>query len=448
MPGAGLRVGPAPGPRPTLDRAAPAEAEARAAEPPGEPPAQDGDGDGDGVTSIEVAGIPVLVRQVPGAEAVTTTLFIRGGAHNGAETDAGIEALALALLKLALKGDAAQRWNLGVEFQTEVAEDLSLVSGRGPAARWAPMLDRILEMFVATPTSEAYVKLARDIQVLRLHPDARDPAANLEWPIRRAVFKGHRDAHPLEGTAEVVAGLTAPAVAAHLAKLRERRRLLVVAVGDVEVAAVAALVERRLGALTEGSFAADAAAPPRFAQPTTTVIPSVGPVGFLARVFPAPNWSDRAFATALVAAEALEAALFQELRERRGLSYYQTVQVDTTWRWPVGRLTVASQDLPAASALVQAEIERLKAASLSDRELRGFQQGALARFHRERATTSAIARTLGAVHIRTGDWRWSRVAGRIRAVSAADLQAYARTHLVNLQTVILADPARVDGRRF
>jgi predicted Zn-dependent peptidase len=130
------------------------------------------------------------------------------------------------------------------------------------------------------------------------------------------------------------------------------------------------------------------------------------------------------------------------------VSWDVRARIDTTGQWPMGLVAATSDDLPAVFAFMKAELHRLQTTPLSDAELRGLEEGALTRFHLERASTHALARMLGAVQIRSGDWRWSRVDSRVRAVTAAQVQAFARRRLANLQTVILADPQKVELAKF
>jgi predicted Zn-dependent peptidase len=400
------------------------------------------------VTTADVGGILVIVKRVPGAENATSMLFIRGGAHAESPDEAGSESVSLSLVTMALRQDARLRGNAGAEFSHEVSEDFSLISGRGPTADWLRTLDQILEDFVSPPASEAYVTAARDLQLLRMKFTSTDGGEYAARALRTAFYRGQPNARPLEGDAATVARLNTPAVAAHLAQLRQRSRLVVVVVGDVDAATVVTASARRLRALPAGSFAAPVVAPPNFTAPTVSLTPSFGALGVVVSLFAAPNWQAPTFPVALVATEFLYEGLFDRLRQRDGVSWDVRARIDTTGRWPMGLLTAASDNLPVAFAFMKTEVQHLQSTPLSDAELRGLQEGAVARFHLERASTEALARMLGAVQIRTGDWRWSRVDSRVREVTAVQLQAYARKRLASLQTVILADPQKIDLAKF
>ena len=389
------------------------------------------------VTTLRAAGVPILVKRVPGTELVTTALFIRGGVGSWAPAQAGIEDVALAALALQLKGRAAEGVNPGVEFAWTVWEDLSELLARGPRTRWEAMFDALAEGFARTEVPDGDFARARDEHLQTLNVQRMDAQDHLSLVARDLFFKGHPYQSPPSGTPETVAALTAPALRGHLAKLRERSRLLVVAVGDLEPDAAAARVRRWFGVLPRGRFQPAPTRPPAFTRPNVSVVAAPGAIPFLCSLFPAPDRHEPGFATALVAAEALDAAAFQELRARRGLSYFQYAGIGVGWAHPAGRLVVASPDLPAAFSVMRAEMDRLRATPVPDDYLRGLKETALTKFFKGQQTTDALARALGRAQIRSGDWRWSSVEDRIRAVTASDLQTFIKKNIVNLQTVVI-----------
>jgi zinc protease len=392
--------------------------------------------DGD-VTTLRTAGVSIIVRRVPSAEVTTSALFIRGGASNWTSAEAGIEDVALTVVSAALKDDATASANVGVEFGSSIWEDHGELFARGPTRQWQTALAALLDGFARTEVSEARFASARSARLNDLRAEFSDVQDHLARLGRDAFFKGHGYAINPIGTPETLARLTAATVGAHLAKLRQRSRLLLVVAGDVDAQAVAVALRAKIEALPRGTFKAVPTVTPAFAKPTLALTVRDTPLPFLFSVFPVPQWHEAGFAAGLVTMEALDAAMFEELRSRRALSYFQYAALGTGWAFPAGRFVIASKELPLAFTLVQTQIERLGRSPLSDRTLRGAQQTAMTKFFQRRQTTDEMAFTLGRVQIRSGDWRWSRVEERLRKVSAADVQAFARQYLVNFQTTVL-----------
>jgi zinc protease len=393
--------------------------------------------DGD-VVVLRAAGVPVIVKRVPTAEVVTSVLFIRGGASNCASQDAGIEDVALSIVSSAARGETRARKNVGIEFGSSVWEDHAELFARGPTSQWQPALEGMLTSLSRGAVSQAALEVARRARLQELRAESSDLQEQLARLARDAFFKGHAYAINPIGTPETLGRLSAEAVGAHLAKLRERSRYLVVVVGNVDAHAVAAALRPQLEPVPLGHFIASSTVRPTFSKPSLSLTPRESPLALLCGVFAAPLWQEAPFAAGLVATEALDAAIFQELRSRRGLSYFQYARLGTGWAFPAGRVVVASNRLGEAFTLVRAEMDRLKTTPLSERSLRGAQQTALMKFYQERQTTDDMAFTLGRVQLRTGDWRWSRIDGRIRSVTATQVQEFARRYLVNLQTTVLA----------
>jgi predicted Zn-dependent peptidase len=64
-------------------------------------------------------------------------------------------------------------------------------------------------------------------------------------------------------------------------------------------------------------------------------------------------------------------------------------------------------------------------------------------------TTDAQAEELVRAQIFAGDWRMARtLLDKVRAVSPADVQAFARKYIGKLQMVVLGDPGKIDPQLF
>lgn len=95
------------------------------------------------------------------------------------------------------------------------------------------------------------------------------------------------------------------------------------------------------------------------------------------------------------------------------------------------------------------EVRRLQTEPLPDAELAGFKSVFLTGHLQTRELVDWQAYGLVEAHMLGGDWHLAQgIPERVRAVSAADIQAFAKKHLTHLQAAVLGDPAKVDAALF
>ncbi len=422
-------------------KAASAPATAAAAAP--SPSAVDGD-----VTAWDVNGLEVLVQRVPGAEFVATSLVVKGGVANWTQPESGIEQLALSVAATGgterLDKDAFARRleTMGSTISTLSTNDFGMLSVKSLREAFGPTFDLLADAFLrpALPASE--VELVRQRMLSGLKRQLEDPDGALELLGEKALFSGHPYAKRSGGTLESVAALTRESVARHLAKLRETRRLLLVVVGDVDPAAVAERARAAFGSLPRGTFAEAPLAPPAFARPALASESRALETNYVASLFPVPHPGERDYPAARVAMNFLSYRLFEEVRTKRNLSYAPYAAVNggavTT-----GELYVTAVDPKTTLKVMAGEVERLKTRRLSVKELTDTKEAYLSGLVAATQTTDAQVRFLAAWRLYAGDFREARrLPGRIRAVTAAEVQAFAKKYLVNMQTAYLGDPSK------
>ena len=415
---------------------------AAASVPP--PAAVDGD-----VTAYDVNGLEVLVKRVPGAEFVATSLVVKGGVANWTQPESGIEELALSAAATGgterLDKDAFARRleTMGSTISTLSTNDFGMLSVKSLKESFGPTFDLLADAFLrpALPASE--VELVRQRMLSGLKRQLEDPDGALALLGEKALFSGHPYAKRSGGTLESVAGLTRDGAARHLAKLRETRRLLLVVVGDVDPAAVAGRARAAFGSLPRGTFAAEAPAPPAFARPA--LVPESRPLetNYVAGFFPVPHPGERDYPAARVAMNFLSYRLFEEVRTKRNLSYAPYAAVNNG-AVTTGELYVTAVDPKTTLKVMAGEVERLKTRRMSEKELTDTKEEYLSALVAATQTTDAQVRFLAAWRLFAGDFREAgRLPGKVRAVTAAEVQAFARKYLVNMQTAYLGDPSKI-----
>jgi zinc protease len=419
--------------------------------PAGDPaPVVDGD-----VTTATVAGIQVLVKRVPGAQFAAGQLYVRGGTRNWTAANAGIEQLAFSaattggtrsLDKTAYSRKLA---SLGADLQADVRNDFSGLSLSVPLVAWDEAFALLAEVFRSPALPASEIELARTQALAQLHHEQEDPDGQL-WTLERAqLFAGHPYANRPIGTLESVTALHPEELAPYLDRLRETSRLVFVAVGDVEPAHVLDQVKRAFGDLPRGSYADTPLPPVPFEKSHLVTRERKLPTNYCESVFPAPRWNDADFVTGLVAVNGLGWRLWQEVRTKRNLTYAVNASITTGFGQPFGTLYVTAVDPNTTMKVMLDEVRRLREEPIAAEELAGFKSVFLTGYVTEHETPDRQATALGEALLYGGDWHIARtLPERVRAVTAADIQAFARKYLGHLQAAVLGDPAKVDAGLF
>jgi zinc protease len=435
-------------PAPEVPPAAPPPPVAAPAVDP--PPVVDGD-----VTVSLVSGIRVLVKRIPGKELSSMRLYIRGGARDWGAADAGKGQLALAVAASggteALDKDAFSRRlaELGSDVDWECGFDYSAVTASTLSKNWDATFGLLADVFLrpAMPTSE--LELQRTRQISRLKHEDEDPDRALGLLLHTALFKGHPLEHRPIGTVQTVSALGLDSLRKHLARLRETRRLVFVAVGDVDPAHVAAGVRRAFGGLPPGDYRETPFPQLGFGRSALRATERKLATNYIHGAFAAPGYRDADLPQAMIAMSLLSHRFFEEIRTKRNLSYAPSAGLSYGRTVPFGTLYVTTVDPAATFKVMSDEIRRLQNELVPDDELAGTKSLYLTRYLMASESTEGQAGMLGNAEIVGGDWRLARaLPDRLRAVTPAAVQAYAKKYLRNVQTVSLGDPAKMDRALF
>ena len=444
--------GETPAPRsPLLPATPPSPAATAAVAPAGDAaPVVDGD-----VTVATVAGIRVVVKRIPGAEFAAGELYVRGGTRNWTAANAGIEQLAFdvaasggtkSLDKTAYSRKLA---SLGARLSASARNDFSSLSLSVPVGAWDEAFALLADVFrnPALPASE--IELERTQSLAQLHHEQEDPDGQL-WTLERGqLFAGHPYANRPVGTLESVTALRPEDLAPYLDKLRETSRLLFVAAGDVDPAHVLDQVQRAYGDLPRGGYVETPLPALAFDQAHLITKERKLPTNYCESVFPVPRWSEPDFVTGLVAVSGLSWRLWQEVRTRRNLTYSVHASVNTGLAQPFGTLYVTAVDPNTTMKVMLDEVRRMREQPMAGEELAGFKAVFLTGYLQEHETAEGQAMTLGDALLYAGDWRFARaLPDRVRAVTAEDVQAFARKYLGHLQAAVVGDPTKVDAGLF
>ena len=407
------------------------------------------------VTVGTAAGVQVIVERLPGAEFVAGQLYVRGGARNWTAANAGIESLAFrvaasggtkSLDKTAYSRRLAM---LGATIAGISGNDYSEVALKTPVGAWDGAFALLADVFrnPALPATE--IELARTQTLAQLHHEQEDPDGQLWTLERKQIFAGHPYANRPIGTIESVTALHAQELAPYLTGLRETSRLLFVVAGDVDAKHVFDQVRTAYGDLPRGTYQDTPLPALSFTAPHLVTEARKLPTNYCESAFPAPRWKDPDWVTGLVATSGFSWRLWQEVRTKRNLTYAVNASINTGFAEPFGVMSVSAVNANAAMKVMLEEARRLRDEPIPESELAGFKSTFLTYYLEQHETPEGQATTLGEAQLFAGDWRLGRaLPERVRAVTAADVQAFARKYLGHLQSAALGDPGKIDGALF
>jgi len=414
------------------------------------PPVTDGD-----VTTATVDGIQVVVQRMPGAAFAAGRLYVRGGTRNWTAANAGIEQLALSVASSggtkSLDKTAFSRRlaALGASISADPRNDFSALAVKAPRAAWDDAFALLADVFEnpALPPSE--IELVRTQMLAGLHHEQEDPEGQVWTLLRKQIFAGHPYANRPTGTIESVGSIQAQDLPPYMDKLRETSRLVFVAAGDLDPQRVVDQVRAAYGSLPRGSYAESPIPPLVIDTPHFLTKERKLPTNYCETVFPAPAWTDPDWVTGLVAISAYSWRLWEEVRTKRNLTYAVNAYINASFVHPFGMMSVSAVDPNAAMRVMLDEARKLRDQPIADDDLAGFKSVFLTGYLEGHETSEYQAFALGDALLYGGDWHIARtLPDRVRAVTAADIQAFAKKYLGHLQAAVVGDPSKVDGTLF
>jgi zinc protease len=150
-----------------------------------------------------------------------------------------------------------------------------------------------------------------------------------------------------------------------------------------------------------------------------------------------------------VAINALSWRLWQEVRTKRNLTYAVQASINTNFAQPFGLMSVSAVDPNTAMKVMLDEVKRLRDEPMADAEIAGFKSVFLTDYLSAHETPFYQVASLADAQAYGNDWRIARsVPDKVRAVGAADIQAYAKKYLVHMQAAVVGDPGKIDSALF
>lgn len=405
------------------------------------------------VTEFDVNGLKVLVKRRASAPTVAAGLFIRGGARNITAANAGIESFMLDVAAEASKKyprETVRRElsRTGGSIGAGSNNDYSVFSLASTKDNFDLTWDMFTDLFLNPTFAPEDVERIRESTLTGLREQESNADNYLQILQDRVLYADHPYSREVGGTIETIGSLTAKDLRDYHRKILQTSRLLLVVVGDVDAAGLKKKIETTLGKLPRGEYKEEAYPPLDFSKSTLDVAPRSLPTNYIQGVFNAPPLSSPDYSAMRVAMTFLQGRLFQEVRNKRQLSYAPNAELNSLSA-NTANIYATAVEANTTVAVMLSEIERLKNDPIDEDVISSIGGHFLTLYYLDQQTNAAQAAELAKYELIGGGWRNAfEFLNRVREVTPADVQAVARKYMKNIRFVVVGDPEAVDRKVF
>ena len=405
------------------------------------------------VTEFDVNGLKVLVKRRADAPTVAVGLFIRGGARNITDKNAGIENLMLSVAeegseKFPRETLRRELSRTGSDIGSSVSNDysaLSLVSTR-------QNFDRSWDVFTDIALNPAFapedIERARAQIATGLREQETDNDNYLNILQDRLIYVNHPYANDVRGTIDSLAKFTAKDLKDYHDKMMQTSRLLLVVVGDIDPNDIKTRVSATLGKLPRGNYKETPFPALDFSKPSLDITPRTLPTNYVQGVFNAPSLSSPDYYAMRVAVTSLQSRIYEEVRNKRQLSYAPNAELGASAS-NTANIYVTAVDANQAVKVMLDEVNNLKKEAIDEKEIDRAAGFFLTQYYINQQTNIAQAGELAKYELIGGGWRNSfNFLDKIRAVTPTQVQAAAQKYIKNIRFVVIGDPSKIDRKIF
>jgi zinc protease len=405
------------------------------------------------VTEFDINGLKVLVKRRAAAPTVAVGLFLRGGARNLTDKNAGIENLMLnsaieAGSKFSRQAVRRELARTGSTLAAAASDDYSVVS----MAATRQNFDRIWDIFTNVMLDPVFAP--DDIDRIRgqitagLREVETSPDGALDRLEERVLYAGHPYANDPAGSLETLAQITPQAVREYHRNAMTTSRLLLVVVGDIDAGELKARVAASFGRLPRGDYKEAPLPALDFSRPTLDISPRVLQTNYIRGSFSAPPLSSPEFYAMRVAVTVLNDLVNDEVRFRRQLSYAPSAELETLAA-NSGNIYATAVEANQTVRVMLDQIKALKSGVADQQRIDGMAGQFLTNYYLKQQTNAAQAGDLARYELIGGGWRNSfEFLNRIRAVKAADVQAAANKYMKNVRFTVVGNTSAIDRSVF
>ncbi len=405
------------------------------------------------VSEFDVNGLKVILKHRVSAPTVAVGLFVRGGARNITDKNAGIENLMLSSAVEAGKKFPRQmvRRELsraGSGISAAAGQDFSAVS----LVSTRQNFDRIWDIFTDVTLNPAFaaedVTRVRQQIVTGLREAEISPDGALGVLQDRVVYAGHPYANDVSGTIATIGAFTADDLRAYHQSVMQTSRLLLVVVGDLNENDLRKRVAATFGKLPRGDYKETPFPALDFSKGTLDVTPRNLQTNYVQGVFSAPSLDNPDYYPMRVAMTILQQLVNEEVRVKRQLSYAPNAELNN-FAANTANIYVTAVDANQAVNVMLEQINSLKTRQITDDKIAGMAGQFLTNYYLRQETSAAQAGELARYELIGGGWRNSfEFLNRIREVKPADVQAVSNKYMKNIRFVVIGNQLAINKSVF
>ena len=405
------------------------------------------------VTELDVNGLKILVKRRPNAPTVAAGLFIRGGARNITDKNAGIENL---MLNVAAEGSVKfpretlrrELSRTGTGIGASAINDYSAVS----LASTRQNFDRSWEIFTDIILNPAFAPddIAR-VQA-QISTGLREQETNSDNYLQilqdRLIYVNHPYANDVTGKLDTIGNFTAKDLSDYHQKTMQTSKLLLVVVGDIDPKEVETRVAATLGKLPRGDYKETPYPALDFSKPTLDVTTRTIPTNYVQGVFNAPSLNSPDYYPMRVAVTILQSRIYNEVRTKRQLSYAPNAELGS-FASNTANIYVTAVDANQAVSVMLNEVKNLKEKKITDEAIDGVSGHFLTLHYIGQETNAAQAGELAKYELIGGGWRNSFLfLDKIREVTPSEVQTAAQKYMKNIRFIVIGNPTAINRQIF
>lgn len=406
-----------------------------------------------GVTEFEVNGLKVLVKRRPGAPTVSAAVYVKGGVNNYSANEAGIEELTLQVMSEGSAGfpRAVMRRELS-RMGSSVSGSSSFDFGVFAMASTNENFDRTWKLFSEAALRPEFdgqsIETVRERILTGLRTQSTSPDGYLDSLSRRVIHRNHPYSKTPFGNIDSISRFNMGNIREYHSRIMNTSQLLVVVVGDVDIAEIRTKIADSFGQLPRGSYSPRGIPSLMFERPSLEIVPRAVETTYVKGVFSAPGLSNPDYYAMRVAVSFLQMLVYQEVRNNRNLSYAPNAEMDD-FTANSAHIYVTTTDVNQAVSVMLDQIELLKSAPLEQERFAGLPNFFLTTYYIDNETNAAQNGELAKYELLGRGWRDAeRFIQNISAVTPEDVQRVAKKYMNNLQFVLVGNPQSTNREIF
>ena len=404
--------------------------------------------------SYQEGAVRVIQRVNASTDVVAVNIYLLGGTRQLAVRTQGVEALWFRASQYGTRsypGGATRRaWSrTGSHLTLEAEADWTLVGFRGVRqefdSTWNILADRLMHPQLGAEG----VTLARDKMLASLRSRIDHPDGYVSLLADSVGYAGHPYGLQPEGTEASLAVLDSAALARYGREQLVGSRLLVVVVGNVTRAQVAAAVRRTFAQLPAGTYAWTLPAAHARTVSTVAFLQRDVATNYILGSFRGPSASSPELPAFRMMTGWLSSRVSQAVREDRGMSYAAMAMYQDRGQ-VTGEIYVSTTAPRAVLPLIRAQIDSMqRMMTFGTVDMRPIAEQFILGYYGKNSTSAAQADFLGTAQLLRGDYRRAtREMDDLRGVSMSMLRVSADKYLRDFQWVYLGDTTRVSRKVF